>query len=74
MDRADETAGPEDVGEQALIRGLDTAVPFVRLGRLGSGVNQRIGHIVSSGVPLPWLRPRCCTIDVLVVPVLGRAG
>ena len=32
MDRAEEKAGPKDVGEQALMRGLDTAYPFFRLG------------------------------------------
>ena len=32
MDRAEERAGPEDVGDQTLIRGLDTAFPFVRPG------------------------------------------
>ena len=32
MDRAEEKAGREDVGEQALMRGLDTAFPFFRLG------------------------------------------
>jgi hypothetical protein len=32
MDRAGEKAGPKDVGEQALMRGLDTAFPFFRLG------------------------------------------
>jgi hypothetical protein len=32
MDCAEERAGHEDVGEQALMRGLDTAFPFVRLG------------------------------------------
>jgi hypothetical protein len=32
MDRAEERAGPEDVGDQALMRGLDTALPFVRPG------------------------------------------
>ena len=32
MDRAEEKAGSEDVGEQALMRGLDTAFPFFRLG------------------------------------------
>ena len=32
MGRAEERAGPEDVGDQALMRGLDTAFPFVRLG------------------------------------------
>jgi len=32
MNRAEEKAGPEDAGEQALKRGLDTAYPFFRLG------------------------------------------
>jgi len=32
MDRAEEKAGSKDVGEQALMRGLDTAFPFFRLG------------------------------------------
>jgi hypothetical protein len=32
MDRTEEKAGPKDVGEQALMRGLDTAFPFFRLG------------------------------------------
>src|ERR1700690_611077 len=32
MDRAEEKAGPKGVGEQALMRGLDTAFPFFRLG------------------------------------------
>src|SRR5215813_6777917 len=32
MDRAEERTGPEDVGEQALMRVLDTAFPFFRLG------------------------------------------
>ena len=32
MERAEEKAGPKDVGEQALMRGLDTAFPFFRLG------------------------------------------
>jgi hypothetical protein len=30
--RAEEKAVPKDVGEQALMRGLDTAFPFFRLG------------------------------------------
>jgi hypothetical protein len=47
MDRAEERAGREDVGEQALMRGLDTAFPFVRLGLSLSIVGRRsmIGHI-----------------------------
>ena len=42
MDRAEERAGPEDVGEQALIRGLDTAFPFFVWGCpcLASGVDR----------------------------------
>jgi len=47
MDRAEERTGPEDVGEQALMRGLDTAFPFFVWGCPGlrSGVDQMIGHI-----------------------------
>src|SRR5258708_4113854 len=46
MDRAEERAGPEDVGDQALMRGLDTALPFVRpgLSLSRSGVDHVIGH------------------------------
>ncbi len=59
MDRAEERAGPEDVGDQALMRGLDTALPFVRpgLSLLRSGVDHVIGHVVSSGVPLAVVLP-----------------
>jgi hypothetical protein len=55
MDRAEERAGREDVGEQALMRGLDTAFPFFRLGLSLSNVGRRsmIGHIDPSGIPLP---------------------
>ena len=41
MYRAEERAGPEDVGEQALMRGLDTAFPFVRLGLSRSKIGRR---------------------------------
>src|SRR6202166_2455471 len=41
MVRAEEKAGPEDVGEQALMRGLDTAFPFFRLGLSWSNVGRR---------------------------------
>ena len=41
MDRAEEKAGPEDVGEQALMRGLDTTFPFFRLGLSWSSVGRR---------------------------------
>jgi len=42
MVRAEEKAGPEDVGEQALMRGLDTAFPFFRLGLSWSSVGRRL--------------------------------
>jgi hypothetical protein len=47
MDRAEERTGPEDVGEQALMRGLDTAFPFFVWGCpcLDAGVDRMIGHI-----------------------------
>ena len=66
MDRAGVRAGPEDVGDQTLIRGL---VPHFRLfvrgcPCLNAGIDLAIGHIVQAGIPLPWPRPRCCTIDV----------
>ena len=41
MDRAEERAGPEDVGDQALMRGLATAFPFVRPGLSLSEVGRR---------------------------------
>ena len=41
MDRAEERAGPEDVGEQALMRVLDTAFPFFRLGLSRSEIGRR---------------------------------
>src|ERR1700731_4930471 len=41
MVRAEEKAGPEDVGEQALTRGLDTAFPFFRLGLSWSRIGRR---------------------------------
>jgi hypothetical protein len=47
VDRAEERTEPEDVGEQALIRGLATAFPFFVWGCPGLGVGCRstIGHI-----------------------------
>src|SRR5258708_34469585 len=41
MDRLEERAGPEDVGDQALMRGLDTALPFVRPGLSLSEIGRR---------------------------------
>jgi hypothetical protein len=37
---AEEKAGPKDVGEQALMRGLDTAFPFFRPGLSWSSVGR----------------------------------
>ena len=64
MDGAEERTDPEDVGEQSLMRGLGTAFPFFRLGLSLSWVGRRsmIGHIDSSGIPLPWSRPHSCTL------------
>ena len=47
IDRAEEKAGPKDVGKQTLMRGLDTAFPFFRLELSWSsaGVGRMIGHI-----------------------------
>ena len=66
VDRVEERTGPEDVGEQALIRGLATASPFFVWGCPRSEIGRRsmIGHMVPSGVPLPWFRPHPYTIDV----------
>ena len=59
VDRAEERAGPEDVGDQTLMRGLDTALPFVRPGLscLGSGIDYMIGHVETAGVPLAVVPP-----------------
>jgi hypothetical protein len=59
MDRAEERAGREDVGDQALMRGLDTALPFVRPGLSLSEIGRRyvIVHVVTSGVPLAVVPP-----------------
>ena len=40
-DRAEERTGPEDVGDQTLMRGLDTALPFVRPGLSLSAVGRQ---------------------------------
>jgi len=66
MDRAEVRAEPEDVGDQALMRGLVTAFPFVRPGLSLSGVGRRScdrPHRKLGSSPAV-VRPRCCTIDV----------
>jgi hypothetical protein len=57
MHRAEERAGSEDVGQQALMRGLDTA-PFVRLGLSRSAHGRRSGdrphsHVGNSPAVVP---------------------
>jgi hypothetical protein len=56
-------AKPLDVGDQALMRGLDTAGPIMRLGLSLSygGRRHRAGHKAGSGVPLAVLHSRRCT-------------
>jgi hypothetical protein len=44
MHRAEERAGPEDVGQQALMRGLDTAFPFFVWGCPGLHTGVRKGR------------------------------
>jgi hypothetical protein len=43
MDRAGERAGPEDVGDETLIRGLLAAFPFFRPGLSLSKLGRRSG-------------------------------
>jgi hypothetical protein len=59
LDRASVGAKPSDVGDQALMRGLDTAGPIVRPGLSLSygGRRHRAGHKAGSGVPLPCFAP-----------------
>src|SRR5215472_17371916 len=60
MDRAEERAGPEDVGEQALMRGLDTAFPFIRLGLSLSKVGRR--SMIGPASLAQSAAPRTCTM------------
>jgi hypothetical protein len=67
-DRATVGAKPEDVGDQALIRVYvrSTEISSGAVRCLRAGVDRLIGHKAISGIPLPWLRPRRCTISVRV--------
>ena len=60
MDRAEERAGPEDVGEQALMRGLDTAFPciFAILPRAERRENSATNSEALSGVAAVSLHHR----------------
>ena len=52
----------KDVGDQALMRGLDTAFPSMRpgLSLILLRASALAGHKASDGIPLPWSRPRLC--------------
>ena len=67
-DRATVEARPEDVGDQALIRVFNRSseISSGAVRCLRAGVDLLIGHKATSGIPLPWLRPRRCTIFVRV--------
>lgn len=61
----------KDVGEQALMRGLDTAVPIKRLGLFQSycGRQPIAGHKASDGhSPAVVLPPPVCEGDVSIKP------
>lgn len=64
-----------DVGDQALMRGLVTAVPSVRPERSLSYSGRRPEPATKrlTGVPLPWPRPRLCASYGLVA-VAGDGG
>src|SRR5258708_6751969 len=67
-DRATVEAKPEDVGDQALIRVFNRSseISSGAVRCLRAGVDLLIGHKAISGIPLPWLRPRRCTIFVRI--------
>ena len=80
MDRAEERAGREDVGDQALMRGLDTALPFVRPGLSLSEIGRRscdrprskLGSSPCRGPALSAARLMSCWNAGDVESVLGR--
>lgn len=55
-----------DVGDQALMRGLDTAFPMCVRGcpNLTAGVGCEPATKRLTGIPLPWFRPRRCASGV----------
>src|ERR1700691_2327107 len=82
MDRAEEKAGPEDVGEQALMRGLDTAFPFFRLGLSWSSVGRRsddrphngFQEFPCRGSAFTAARLMSETIPLILVAIEGAVG
>src|SRR5262245_10750456 len=67
MDRAAERAGPEDVGQQALMRGLDTAFPFVVWGPV-----ERASRLERSTTQLTVHSRECAVAHSLRGCLLGR--
>jgi hypothetical protein len=82
MDRAEEKAGPKDVGEQALMRGLDTAFPFFRLGLSWSSVGRRSNdrphngfqEFPCRGPAFTSARLMSATIPLILVATVGGWG
>jgi hypothetical protein len=82
MVRAEEKAGPEDVGEQALMRGLDTAFPFFRLGLSWSSVGRRsddrphngFQEFPCRGSAFTPARLMSATIPLILVAMEGAVG
>src|SRR5258708_39343643 len=82
MDRAEEKAGPKDVGEQALMRGLDTAFPFFRLGLSWSRIGRRsddrphngFQEFPCRGPAFTPARLMSATIRLILVAMEGAVG
>jgi hypothetical protein len=69
--------GLKDVGDQALMRGLATAVPSVRPGLSLSYCGRRSEPATKrmTGVPLPRPRPRlCASYDGVAVSLFAPPG
>ena len=74
MNRAEERAAPEDVGEQALMRGLVTAFPFFRLGLSCSSIGRRSADRPHNGFQEFPCRGPALTPARLMVAVLPPAS
>ena len=74
MNRAEERAAPEDVGEQALMRGLVTAFPFFRLGLSCSSIGRRSADRPHNGFQEFPCRGPALTPAQLMVAVLPLAS
>src|SRR5215510_4327640 len=77
MDRAEEKVGPKDVGEQALMRGLDIAFPFFRLGLSWSSVGRRSDDRPHNGFqefPCRGLAFTPARLMSATIPLVGAVG